>query len=330
MVGRLTGDTMNELEAVQAIAEDIRTAMAAAEARWSPHGMAAFGGPGPINERVSLDTFSGGFLVTGPVGPAMSDPTVRDAWLKFAGSPAYRPYLDDTASVVKDVIGREVPNWRKLRVGPIKAALKRFPADGNGPLADAVKGELARQGIEGAKADAIAAAAVKAAIGCCRELKVDVRMDTSANGWPDRRRKGREVAMSVTSWMGVTFDDVRLADFVSFHRKLPDPAAVPPRVLARLHAEAVDGAMAAIGLSMPEPAAVRRAGDFPQAETDTAIRSDPALATMLGVDPAAMDRFRPGYDWSKLIAKVEDREAFWCRLDGAVAAWGAATPLPKG
>lgn len=310
------------MDVTNAVAEDLRAAMAAAEARWAVHGMKVYGGPGDPKGAVGVDA---GFQVVGPVGPAMGDPAARAAWLKYVAGPTHGKYREEMAWAAVDAICREIPDWRgKLRVKPVNDALKRFPADGAEPLAEAFKGELAKRGICGGRAEVIAAKAVDAVIACCRRFQVEVRVDIAADGWTDRRRKDRPTSMAVASRIGFTLDDLWLVEFGGVHRTLSGPVGTPPRVQARLYSEALDEAMAAIGVPMPVSAAGRRARDFPKAETDAAIRSDPILATALGVNPTSLRRFKPGYDWSKLIVRAaenaEDREAFWRRLDAAVSA----------
>lgn len=319
------------MDVTNAVAEDLRAAMAAAEARWAVHGMKVYGGPGDPKGAVGVDA---GFQVVGPVGPAMGDPAARAAWLKYAAGSAHGKYRKEMAWAAVDAICREIPDWRgKLRVKPVNDALKRFPADGAEPLAEAFKGELAKRGIGGGRVEAIAAKAVDAVIVCCRRFQVDVRVDIAADGWTDRRRKDGPTSMVVASRIGFTLDDLWLAEFGGAHRTFSDPAGTPPRVQARLYSEALDEAMTAVGVPMPVSAAGRRARDFPKAETDAAIRSDPILATALGVNPASLRRFKPGYDWSKLIVRAaenaEDREAFWRRLDAAVSAREARTAVPR-
>lgn len=322
------------MDVANAVAEDLRAAKAAAEARWAVHGMKVYGGPGDPKGVARADAIDAGFQVVGSVGPAMGDSAVRAAWLKYAAGPTHGKYRGEMAWAAVDAICREIPDWRgKLRVKRVNDVLKRFPADGAEPLDEAFKGELAKRGISGEQAEAIAAKAVDAVIACCRRFQVDVRVDIAADGWADRRRKDRPTAMAVASRIGFTLDDLWLAEFGGVRRTLPGPAGTPPRVQARLYSEALDEAMAAIGIPMPVSAIARRARDFPKAETDAAIRSAPALATALGVDPASLGRFKPGYDWSKLIVRAaenaEDKETFWRRLDAAVSAREAKTAVPR-
>lgn len=310
-------------------AKDLKAAMGAAELRWAIHGMRVYGGRG-----VSGTTIDTGFQVVGPIGLAMGDPEVRSAWLEYARGSSHRKYRHEMAWAAVDVICREVPGWRgKLRVKPVTEALKRFPADGKRPLVEALKSELAKRGIGGGRAETIAVRATDAVIACCCRFHVDVRVGIAVNDWSDRQRKDQPLSTAVESRLGFTLDDLWLAEFRGLRRRLPDWKETSERVQAWLYSEALDQVMAAIGAPMPVSAAVRTVADFPLEETDAAIRSDPILATILGVNPASLRRFKPGYDWSKLIIRAaenaEDKEAFWRRLDAAVSAREARTAVPR-
>lgn len=326
---------MDSKEAVAAMVADHRLAADALRRRYMRAGMKFHDGSLEGGESRTMDLFSLGSSVIGPVTAAMADPDLRAKWLAYASSPPHRRSREEMAWVAVDELCSVVLDWRgKLRVKPVTDVLKRFPADGIGPLKEALKGELAKRGVTGEKGDRIAQDVAETVLSYVAfRFRLDVRVETVANGWPDRRREGKEVAMLVRASADIIdYSGACMASLGASSASIPDPASLPPRVAARLHAEAIDRAMADIGAPLSVSAAERRAAEWTNAEIELAIRANPGMAAAIGVDPKAVARFKAGYDWSRLIAaaaeKAHDRAAFWRSLDASLTTSASSPPNP--
>lgn len=257
--------------------------------------------------------------VVAPVDEALKNATMREWIGEITGRRRYDHVIHGICEVAADhpdvlqMVG-DVLKPDKLYTDAFRAAVRRLHVDGEGPVADAVRDALLAQGCEAATADEHAGA-IAAVVGeeAWNGIEVGVQIRAS-------NRIGQADSPVVFDLSPALTTDNE--PFAEWREEIPATASLPPRVFAFAFSDALDRMMAVAGAAMPNPAALRRIGDFPRKALDAAIRGDAQISSALGIDRAAVDRFKPGYDWSKLVMKAldgaSDRVGFWTALDGAV------------